>query len=82
MADEGIGDKLKAYEGEQASGEKLNELTEKYYTAKPRHFDDEWPSKPHNETDKVLRKFLSDYVDRSPNEIRKLAKEQLQIEIS
>jgi len=82
VADEGIGDRLKTFEGEQAAGEKLNEVTEKYYTLRPRNFDDPWPSKQHNDTDKVLRTFLSEYVERSPNEIKKLAKELLSIELA
>jgi len=82
VADEGIGDRLKEFEGEQASGEKLNEVTEKYYTLKPRKFDEPWPSKEHNETDKVLRNFLTEFVDRRPEEIRKLSKELLDIELS
>jgi len=79
VADDGIGDKLKQFEGEQASGEKLNELTEKYYTAHPRDFDDPWPSKESNESDKKLRTFLTDYVDRRPEEIKKLSKELMGI---
>ena len=82
VADDGIGDKLKEFEGEQASGEKLNELTEKYYTLNPRGFDEPWPLPKYAETDKVLRNFLTVYVDYRPEEIRKLAKEQLKIELS
>ena len=33
-------------------------------------------------TDQKLRAFLTDHVDKSPEEIRKLAKETFQIEIS
>jgi len=82
VADEGIGDRLKAFEGEQACGEKLNEVTEKYYAQNPRQFADDWPSKDTNKTDKVLRTFLTDLVDRPPAEIKKLAKEQLSLELS
>jgi hypothetical protein len=81
VADEGIGERLKAFEGEQASGEKLNELTERYYALKPRSFDEPWPSTAHNQTDKGLRAFLTEFVDRPPNVIKKLAKEQLGIEL-
>lgn len=82
VADDGIGDKLREFEGEQASGEKLNEVTEKYYTSKPRSFDDDWPSEKYNETDKVIRTFLTDFVSRPPGEIKKLAKEQLAIDLA
>lgn len=60
VADEGIGAKLKVYESEQASGEKLNELTEKYYALKPRSFDEPWPSPrgDYNETDKVQAQLV------------------------
>ena len=71
VADEGIGGKLKDFEGEQAThpnpspspspialaltgargpvgeqatGEKLNEVTEKYFKQYPRDFDAPWPS--------------------------------------
>ena len=43
-ADDGIGDKLKAFKEEQERGEKLNELAEKYYQANPRSFDGPWPT--------------------------------------
>ena len=43
-ADEGIGDALKQFEKEQAIGERLNEVTEKYFEAHPRPFDAPWPS--------------------------------------
>ena len=79
VADDGIGDRLKQFEGEQASGEKLNELTEKYYTQNPRDFDEPWPSQKYNETDKQIRHFLMEYVDRRPEEIKKLSKELLGI---
>jgi hypothetical protein len=54
----------------------------RYYKQKPRLFDDPWPSQDNNETDKKLRTFLTDHVDKTPEEIRKLAKEQFGIEIS
>ena len=44
--DEGIGEKLKDFEGEQAVGEKLNEVAEKYYKTHPRSFDDQWCDSP------------------------------------
>jgi hypothetical protein len=34
------------------------------------------------EPDRMLRSFLTDHVGKSPDEIRKLAKEILQIELS
>jgi len=82
VADAGIGEQLANFKTEQAAGEKLNELTEIYYKQKPRLFDDPWPSQDNNETDKKLRTFLTDHVDKTPEEIRKLAKEQFGIEIS
>ena len=81
MADEGIDTTLKEFEGEQAQGEKLNELTEKYYKRHPRTFQEPWPCEQHRATDAVLRRFLTDYVDRSPAEIRKLAKKELKIDL-
>ena len=82
VADAGIGQQLANFKVEQAAGEKLNELTEKYYTQKPRTFDDPWPSKEHNETDLKLRAFLTENVDKSPSDIVKLAKELMDIEIT
>ena len=79
VADEGIGDRLKQFEGEQSAGEKLNELTEKYYTLKPRGVDEPWPSRLHNEADKQIRSFLTEHVGRKPEEIKRLAKDILGI---
>ena len=81
LADDGIGGKLREFEGEQASGEKLNEVTEKYYQRYPRSFDDPWPLEEHRETDGVLRRFLTKYVNRPPGEIRMLSKQELGIEL-
>ena len=81
IADEGIDCMLKDFEGEQACGEKLNELTEKYYKKCPRNFNDLWPCPKFRETDVILRHFLSDYVQRPPAEIRKLAKKELKIDL-
>jgi len=81
VSDEGIGDKLKAFEGEQAAGEKLNELTEKYYKRCPRTFDSPWPMKEFQKTDGVMRKFLTDWTALKPSEIKGLAKSELDIEL-
>jgi len=81
ISDEGIGERLKKFELEQAQGEKLNELTEKYYTRHPRAMDDPWPLPQHKETDSVLRKFLTSWTEIKPSEIVKLAKSELNIEI-
>ena len=81
VSDEGIGEKLKAFELEQSQGEKLNELTERYYKSKPRGYDDPWPIEQHKETDSVLRKFLTSYVEKPPKEIVQLAKAELGIEL-
>ena len=81
LADDGIGDKLKEFGDEQASGEKLNEVTEKYYKKYPRSFDDAWPLEQHYATDVVLRRFLTKNVEKKPNEIRTLAKNELGIEL-
>ena len=81
ISDEGIGEKLKAFELEQSQGEKLNELTERYYKSKPRGYDDPWPIEQHKETDSVLRKFLTSYVEKPPKEIVQLAKAELGIEL-
>ena len=65
VADEGIGDKLKEYEQEQAGGEKLNELTELFYKAYPRKFDSPWPSVEHRQQDAKLRVFLQEMTGGS-----------------
>ena len=79
-ADEGIGDKLVAFASEQAVGEKLNELAEKYYRQHPRSFDAPWPSEL--ESDKKLRHLMTTLVDEKPETIRRTAKESLGIELS
>jgi len=81
VADEGIGEKLKQYEGEQARGEVLCELTEKYFEKHPRSIDDPWPNEKYFTSDCVMRKFMTEYVDRPPAEIIKLAKDELGIEV-
>uniref|UniRef100_A0A7S4MKF6 Uncharacterized protein n=1 Tax=Prymnesium polylepis TaxID=72548 RepID=A0A7S4MKF6_9EUKA len=81
LADDGIGDKLTEFGTEQACGEKLNELTEKYYKKYPRAFEEPWPLQKYYDTDVVLRRFLSKYVERKPAEIRTLAKNELGIEL-
>jgi len=80
IADDGIGDRLKAFEREQGIGEKLNELTEKYYRAHPRAFTDAWPDEKYAD-DTVLRDVLSRYVDSSVQEIRDVAAQRLKIEL-
>ena len=50
----------------------MNELTERYYKSKPRGYDDPWPIEQHKETDSVLRKFLTSYVEKPPKEIVQL----------
>jgi len=82
VADSGIGQQLANYKTEQESGEKLNELTELYYVKNPRKFDDDWPSQSTNATDLLLRTFLTDHVDKPPDQIRKLAKDTFGIELS
>ena len=79
VADEGIGDKIKEFEGEQATGEKLNELTELYYKQHPRSFDDEWPQDKYLETDAKLKEILTDWTKATPKEVKEVGKEMLQI---
>jgi len=81
ISDEGIGERLKKFELEQAQGEKLNELTEKYYTLNPRSFNDAWPYPKYEKSDSVLRKFLTSWTEIKPAEIVKLAKSELNIEL-
>jgi len=81
VSDEGIGEKLKAFEGEQAVGEKLNELTEKYYARCPRTFQDVWPMEQYKKTDGVMRKFLTEWTQLKPAEIKQLAKSELNIDL-
>ena len=78
-ADEGIGDKLKAFEGEQATGEKLNELSEKYFRKHPRSFDAPWPSE--EPLDRELRQFMTSMVDERPDVVKAKAKELLGVEL-
>ena len=82
VADDGIGERLKQFEGEQAIGEKLNELTEKYYKQYPRKWEDPWPLPANRKTDAVLREILTDFVLSPPNQIKKVAVERLGIELS
>ena len=82
VADDGIGDKLKAFEGEQASGEKLNEVAMLYFQKHPRHFDDPWPQLEKYPTDREFRHFMSSMIDAEPSVIRQRAKEVLGIEVS
>ena len=77
-ADEGIGDKLIAFEKEQAAGEKLNEVSVKYFKKHPRDFDDAWPQL---ESDKALRHFMTTMIEASPDDIKKEAKKQLGLEL-
>ena len=79
VADEGIGERLKKFEGEQATGEKLNELTELYYKEHPRSFDDVWPQQQYLETDGKLRRLLTEETEALPAEVKRLAKEELKI---
>jgi hypothetical protein len=81
VADEGIGDRLKKFEGEQATGEKLNEMTELYYKCFPRSFDDPWPQQKTLETDSKLRRLLSDFTEAKPAEVKQLAKQDLNIDL-
>ena len=80
IADDGIGDRLKQFEKEQANGEKLNELTEKYYKAHPRPYTDPWPHPEHPE-DVVLRELLTKHAESSVSEIRDDAVRRLKIEL-
>ena len=80
-ADDGIGDRLKKFEGEQASGEKLNEMTELYYKEHPREFDDPWPKQEYLKTDAVLRRLLTDFDSAPPKEVVRLAKSDLDLEL-
>jgi len=82
VADEGIGEKLKRYEGEQTTGEKLCELTEKYFEKHPRSIDDCWPNDKYFTTDKVMRHFMTEHVDRTPEAVVSLAKSELGITLS
>ena len=78
-ADEGIGDKLVAFATEQAAGEKLNELSEKYFKKYPRSFDAAWPSE--QPLDKELRHFMTTMIEEKPEVIKAKAKEILGVEL-
>ena len=81
VADDGIGERLKSFEGEQERGEKLNELTEKYYARCPRGADDPWPKTEFIQGDSVLRKFLTSWTEKKPSEIKQLAKSELDFDL-
>ena len=74
-ADDGIGEKLKAFEAEQARGEKLNEVSIKYFEKHPRSFDADWPSE--EPLDKELRAFMTSMTEEKPEVIKARAKEVL-----
>lgn len=79
VADEGIGDRLKMFSDEQATGEKLNELCELYYKKFPRDFDTPWPSE--QPLDLRLRQFLTDRQGDKPADVKAAAKLELGIEL-
>lgn len=81
VADEGIGARLKAFEGMQAIGDKLNQLTEKYFEKYPRSVDDSWPHEKYFMTDSAMRNFMTVHCEKSPAEITKLAIQELGIEL-
>ena len=81
VSDEGIGEKLKSFESEQATGERLNEMTIKYFKAHPRGFDDPWPREEFMETDVVLRRLLSENIKATPQEVKAAAKKDLGLDI-
>ena len=72
---------MKAFELEQAQGEKMNELTEKYYKGAPRSFDDPWPMEQYKETDAKLRHFLTSLTEIAPKDMVKLAKQDMGIDL-
>ena len=78
-ADDGIGDKLKAFKEEQERGEKLNELAEKYYQANPRSFDGPWPTE--RESDLKMRYLMATCSKDKPSDVKKKAKEVLGIDL-
>ena len=79
VADDGIGDKLKAFKEEQERGEKLNELAEKYYQANPRSFDGPWPTE--RESDLKMRYLMATCSKDKPSDVKKKAKEVLGIDL-
>jgi len=79
-ADEGIGTKLKEFANEQASGEKLNAVSEAYYKLYPRSFDAPWPNG--SDTDKAMRYFMMTTHEAVPEVIIKRAKDELGIDVS
>jgi len=81
ISDEGINERLKAFELEQAQGEKLNELTEKFYKRHQRGYDDPWPYAESTEQDTKLRRILTSFTEIKPAEIVKMARQELGIEL-
>jgi len=82
VADERIGDRLREFSGEQATGEKLNELTEIYYKTHPRGFEDAWPYPGHKQHDRILRQILLEHTDSKPDEVKRIASDALGIKLS
>jgi len=82
VADERIGDRLREFSGEQATGEKLNELTEIYYKTHPRGFEDAWPYPEHKQHDRILRQILLEHTDSKPDEVKRIASDALGIKLS
>ena len=76
-ADEGIGAKLATYATEQAAGEVLNAVCEKYFKKHPRSFDAPWPSEL--ASDSTLRSFMAEMSNEAPEVVRARAKEVLGI---
>ena len=79
-ADEGIGKKLSDYATEQAAGEALNSVAEKYFKRHPRSFDAPWPSPV--DSDKALRSFMLTTLNKTPEEIWARAQIELGIDIN
>ena len=63
---------------DQRFGEKMNDLTCKFFEKYPRAYGEEWPSKEHNEHDVVLRSKIEKIrgIDRPVHEKTKMVVEE------
>ena len=67
---------------QQKVGEKLNEVTERYYKEKPRPYHSDgkgWPDERYVKEDGVLSELLQNYTEASPDRVVAYAKDEMGI---
>ena len=60
----------------------MNELTERYYKQAPRGFDNVWPFPEHAPRDRLLRQILLEETQTKPDEVRRIARDVMNITLS